>query len=102
MPRFDGTGPLGQGSKTGRGLGYCNPANTDENLIYGVGRGGIPYGGGQGRMFGGGRNRFNRFGRRFFQGQNSADIENSEISALREQLRKLENKIAELEKRETK
>jgi hypothetical protein len=23
MPRFDGTGPLGQGSMTGRGLGSC-------------------------------------------------------------------------------
>ncbi len=23
MPRFDGTGPCGQGSKTGRGLGDC-------------------------------------------------------------------------------
>jgi len=57
MPRFDGTGPLGQGSMTGRGLGKCNPANTDENVIYGVGRGGIPYGGGRGRAFGGGRGR---------------------------------------------
>jgi hypothetical protein len=24
MPRFDGTGPLGQGAMTGRGLGPCN------------------------------------------------------------------------------
>ena len=24
MPRGDGTGPWGQGSKTGRGLGYCS------------------------------------------------------------------------------
>jgi hypothetical protein len=23
MPRFDGTGPLGQGPMTGRGMGYC-------------------------------------------------------------------------------
>ncbi|MDD2433584.1 MAG: DUF5320 domain-containing protein [Clostridia bacterium] len=23
MPGFDGTGPLGQGARTGRGLGYC-------------------------------------------------------------------------------
>jgi len=23
MPRFDGTGPQGQGSMTGRGAGYC-------------------------------------------------------------------------------
>ena len=25
MPRLDGTGPNGVGSKTGRGLGNCNP-----------------------------------------------------------------------------
>ncbi|MBU4315054.1 DUF5320 domain-containing protein [Patescibacteria group bacterium] len=24
MPRLDGTGPTGQGQKTGRGLGACN------------------------------------------------------------------------------
>lgn len=28
MPRRDGTGPLGQGSKTGRGLGNCNSTNS--------------------------------------------------------------------------
>ena len=26
MPRFDGTGPNGRGSRTGRGLGNCNQA----------------------------------------------------------------------------
>ena len=25
MPRFDGTGPAGQGPMTGRGMGPCNP-----------------------------------------------------------------------------
>ena len=29
MPRFDRTGPMGQGSQTGRGLGRCNPKNKD-------------------------------------------------------------------------
>lgn len=24
MPKFDGTGPMGQGARTGRGLGPCN------------------------------------------------------------------------------
>ncbi len=27
MPGFDRTGPVGQGPKTGRGLGKCNPEN---------------------------------------------------------------------------
>ena len=26
MPRKDGTGPLGKGPKTGRGLGKCKPS----------------------------------------------------------------------------
>ncbi len=38
MPRFDGTGPMGQGAMTGRGLGPCG--------------GGMGYGRGQGRGFG--------------------------------------------------
>ena len=28
MPRGDGTGPWGQGSRTGRGLGYCSGYST--------------------------------------------------------------------------
>ena len=30
MPRLDGTGPNGEGSKTGRGLGDCN--SNQENV----------------------------------------------------------------------
>lgn len=30
MPRFDGTGPRGQGAKTGRGIGLCD----DEGRMY--------------------------------------------------------------------
>ncbi|MCY6485343.1 DUF5320 domain-containing protein [Clostridium aestuarii] len=37
MPRFDGTGPNGYGSKTGRGLGQCN-TNEDKKTYFGVGR----------------------------------------------------------------
>ena len=31
MPGYDRTGPEGQGSKTGRGLGRCNPNNKSED-----------------------------------------------------------------------
>jgi len=36
MPGFDRTGPEGKGSRTGRGLGKCNPGNqqSDEQMIY--------------------------------------------------------------------
>ena len=30
MPRFDGTGPQGQGPLTGRGSGPCSPQNGNE------------------------------------------------------------------------
>ena len=66
MPRKDGTGPQGMGSKTGRGLGQCNPDNTapssqsprGQNKGQGFGRGqGQGAGRGQGGGRGGGRGR---------------------------------------------
>ncbi|NLC44240.1 MAG: DUF5320 domain-containing protein [Clostridiales bacterium] len=36
MPRRDGTGPMGAGSITGRGLGFCTGANA---VRYGAGIG---------------------------------------------------------------
>jgi len=69
MPGFDGTGPRGQGPRTGGGFGFCGPgsgpapAGYASGVVYGVGRGGIPWGGGRGRAFGGGRGRW--WGARF-------------------------------------
>ena len=66
MPGFDGTGPGGQGSRTGGGFGWCPPGseqapNRGYGPVYGVGRGGIPRGGGRGRAWGGGRGRGGRY-----------------------------------------
>ncbi len=64
MPGFDGTGPMGMGPRTGGGFGFCPPgtgpapAGYAPGVVYGVGRGGIPRGGGRGRAFGGGRGRW--------------------------------------------
>jgi hypothetical protein len=76
MPGFDGTGPLGRGPMTGGGRGFCampyrayGPYGYGMRLsysppvapypsygpVYGAGRGGLPWGGGRGRVFGGGR-----------------------------------------------
>ena len=61
MPGFDGTGPGGQGPRTGGGFGWCPPGAGPAagagpgGVVYGVGRGGRPWGGGRGRCFGGGR-----------------------------------------------
>ena len=59
MPLGDGTGPLGFGPMTGRAAGYCAgyPVPGYLNPIpgggrFGVGRGGLPWGGGRGRFFG--------------------------------------------------
>ena len=78
MPRFDGTGPRGQGPRTGRGLGYCAPGaggtgskklpNLDDfrttippgGLLNPGLRAGGGFGSGLGRGRGGGRG----FGRR--------------------------------------
>ncbi len=32
MPKLDGTGPVGKGSKTGRKLGLCSKASPEEKL----------------------------------------------------------------------
>ena len=81
MPGFDGTGPQGRGPMTGRAFGKCRPVYQaerqpvvfsgesplpvqSENVpvsippvqgqtpVYGVGRGGIPCGGGRGFAYG--------------------------------------------------
>jgi hypothetical protein len=69
MPNLNGTGPQGEGPLTGRRRGRCRDTeksetqkNPSENkdVIYGLGRGGKPHGGGtgkgQGRRKGFGRN----------------------------------------------
>jgi hypothetical protein len=33
MPGFDRTGPYGEGPRTGRGLGKCNPERDDEQNL---------------------------------------------------------------------
>ncbi len=58
MPNFDGTGPQGQGAMTGRRRGRCQDTQTtqieksenriaeNKDVVYGLGRGGRPRGGG--------------------------------------------------------
>jgi hypothetical protein len=72
MPGFDRTGPQGKGPLTGRRRGFCRDIQTtqtektseqsaeNKEVIYGVGRGGRPRGGGRGNCYRGGRG-FGRF-----------------------------------------
>ena len=63
MPRRDQTGPQGEGPKTGRGLGDCEPKtqSSDQTTIskggFGAGQGGQARGRGRGRCFDRGRSR---------------------------------------------
>ena len=65
MPNLNGTGPQGQGPMTGGRRGSCQVTQKtqnekseiktaeNKNIVYGVGRSGRPFGGGQGNCFGG-------------------------------------------------
>jgi len=55
VPGFDGTGPKGQGAWTGGGWGRFAPLLDETGVPRGVGRGGLPWSGGRGRCWGGGR-----------------------------------------------
>ena len=125
MPGFDGTGPLGLGPRTGGGFGFCPPGPPRFGWwgaypVFGVGRGGIPWGGGRGRAFGGGRGWWWRRGRWFrfahpwwgfpayYPPYSSAYIEptpeeektylEEEVNALEEELNLLRERLTELEK----
>jgi len=76
MPRFDGTGPMGQGAMTGGGFGMC-----------GRGRGAVRgFGMGAGRGAG-----MRGFGRRYF---NQSD----ELDYLKQEKEMIEQEIARLER----
>jgi len=64
MPGFDGTGPAGTGSMTGRGQGFCNPSRSAYGPTPILRRGYRSYGYGQGfgRGFGQGRSFRGGFG----------------------------------------
>ncbi len=87
MPAFDKTGPQGQGSMTGRGLGQCN---KNLGMRMGFGRG----------------NGYGRGLRRYF-GLNTPQTKDEEIKeaqahkeALQEEIEKVEKQLTDLQKTE--
>ena len=58
MPGRDGTGPRGQGSRTGRGLGNCPPTTQSASTAADPQPCGGGYGGGSRRGAGRGRGRW--------------------------------------------
>jgi len=77
MPRFDGTGPMGQGPGTGRGLGPCGAG-------LGMGRG--FYGG-----YGFGRRRFISPKNELSALENEEKMLEEELSAIREEISALKD-----------
>ncbi|HOV13322.1 MAG TPA: DUF5320 domain-containing protein [Spirochaetota bacterium] len=87
MAGLNGTGPMGEGSMTGRGLGYCNDNNKETfGLGRGVGRAFFCRGGGRGRSY----------GRGFNNNQNSSNA--NDLEFLKKQKKFLDERIEELEK----
>ncbi len=87
MPGFNGTGPLGQGPLTGRGLGPCG--------------GGMAYGrtGWFGRGFGYGRGFGRGFGYGYYQPTKTEEVSNlkSYIQSLENELKETKNYLKDLE-----
>ncbi len=115
MPRFDGTGPMGFGPRSGGGFGYCPPSAGAGPVYggggysdYGVGRGGYPRGGGRGRAWGGGRGQ--GYGYPAYPGYpppppawgpppgEEIDFLRSQEQGLREELDAIRSRIEQLEK----
>lgn len=105
MPGFDRTGPLGGGPRTGWGRGYCTAGTgagriNQSGMTRGLGRGGIPWGGGRGRCFGG---RGVAFARAFpyspptSPAYESESLRNS-IAEAREAIVAMEARLSDLEK----
>ncbi len=112
MPQGDRTGPMGQGPRTGRTLGFCSGYDTPGYAKgFGGGMGnGLGFGRGRGRGRGMGYSRGNNFGMPFtgsFQGSPlmptmSKDDEikllKSQAEALKRTQKDIEKRLSDLEK----
>lgn len=123
MPGFDGTGPVGYGSMTGRGLGYCNPRVGAGTPFYGRRSGWGRGRGGGFRRGGGGFGRGWDLGRgRAYSGappaygpyagpaygapygmdpQEEASYLKEEAASIRNELEAIQRRINELESKES-
>jgi|LFRM01.2.fsa_nt_gb hypothetical protein len=105
MAARDGTGPMGTGPMTGRGLGPCNTGS--ERLVgYGYGRGGgMGFGPGRGRGMGFGPGRgcmrgFGGYGRGYGRGYAAMPYpEVNEKEYLEEEKKYLQNQLEGISKR---
>ncbi|MCL6559771.1 MAG: DUF5320 domain-containing protein [Firmicutes bacterium] len=99
MPGFDGTGPSGMGSMTGRGRGYClSYVNDREGFVPGFGRGA---GRGRGYCFYSGSPRMSGWRRGFPAGAVYVPPVSGEqeLEALKAQVGNLESALEQTRKR---
>ncbi len=104
MPQGDRTGPMGQGSRTGRALGFCSGYDTPgytKGFGGGMGRG---YGFGRSRGRGMGYGRSRNFGSAFtgfFQGLpwTQSTSKEDEVKMLKAQAESLKRSQKDIEKR---
>lgn len=92
MPRLDGTGPMGQGAMTGRGMGNCQ--GNQQRLGVGNGRcnkNGNGRGNGQGMSFG------FRHGQNF--SSNIQPLKNDELIFLKQKAGNMENNLNNIKER---
>lgn len=102
MPRGDGTGPMGMGSMTGRGAGYCAGYQVpgSGNPVPGRGRG-LRFGRGRGMGFGRG------FGRGWYAAPPAGYpaavapqvTQEQELDMLKTQADNFQNALSEIQKR---
>jgi len=96
MPGFDGTGPIGQGAKTGRGLGRCTGFGGGLASRRGFGLAG---GFGRGRGFRLGRCRLGRgygYGPASMSTEDEKNLISYRINALENQLQYLRKRLDEI------
>jgi hypothetical protein len=108
MPRGNGTGPMGLGPRTGRGLGYCSGYPHPGYMNpYGFGRGlGRGWGRGFGRGWGRGWGWPSRFDYPYSPEpptlKEEKEMLNKDLKALREEMKAIEERLKELETKKTK
>ena len=91
MPRRDGTGPMGMGPFTGRGMGFCRPGRyigRRAGLGYGLGYG-------YGRM--GGFNRWGGYPADSISPEEERNLLRGEKAALRSRLEEIEKILGDSE-----
>ncbi len=105
MPGLDGTGPMGQGAMTGRGMGNCQGNSNMQRLGVGYGKGvGCGRGNGMGCSYGVSNTRKMSYGKGFgfranLQNSKIAPLQQDELSLLKSQANMLENTLNNVKSR---